>query len=162
MESSLQNDYKISDKKNKKFSTVTRAYSINNTFSSNINQFSSFNRRYNWKDCASLLEMMKNFFLNPLYSILIEKPPVTHLGFLYNHTRRSRKIGQKKSFKEGKRICKTSDDAFITGVKTLLQTLFSYNCKNTIVQYSEKANLLFRLENKSISSACKMLQTTTI
>ena len=163
MESGLQNEYKISEKNNKKVSTVTRASSINYTFSSNIDEFSSFDKkRYNWKVLATFNQAKNFFFLNPLYSILTEKLPVTHLEFLYIHTTCIRKISYKKSFNEGKRTFKTSDDAFIAAVKTLLQRLFSYNCKNPIVQYLKRANLLFRLENKSISSACKMLQTTTI
>ncbi len=111
---------------------------------------------YNLK--TSLLLLPKNNFL-PCGSLY---PTVNSSKHLFIYTDFIRKILYIKNLIAESPTFKTFIDNWITNVLKLLNTLFSYNCKNIFVQYLEKTDLLFRSDNKTNFCGWKMLQTTTI
>jgi hypothetical protein len=97
-----------------------------------------------------------NFLLRHLlYSIHVSK-------HLFIDKTGIRKILLIKSMKEEFDTFKIAISYCIIQANSSLKTLFPYNCKNIFVHFFEKANLSFRLDNKTRFSAWKMLQTTTI
>lgn len=149
---------------NQKSKTITKSFSNNNIFLSNNDGYSSQNKSICYHlSSAFLLPAKNNFFVRiPLYSPHIRKLPVNFLKPVFIYINCIKKVLPIKSLKEENYTFKTFYNKWINDAKTLLKPLFHYNCKNIFVLYSEKTNLSFRMDNKTKSSACKVLQTTTI
>lgn len=147
-----------------KLNNVTNQFSINHLFLSNSHKFSLLNTAAYNNLKTSLSLPKKKYFLprSSLYSIHIPDPPVNFSKHLFIHIKCIRKILHTKSLKKESPAFKILIYNWKTNAKTLLKSLFAYNCKNFFGQGSEKIYLLFGLNDKTNLPEWKMLQTTTI
>lgn len=100
--------------------------------------------------------MKADFFLRTsLYILLICQSAVSFSKLLFTDACLTGNFFTKRITKQFYEFKMASGNLIICADSTL-KTLFVYNCKNIFVHFSEKTNLLFRMDNKLRFSEGKM------
>lgn len=143
---------------------VTNQFSSYYTVLKNIHNFSLLKAINHYSFNASLPVVITNNFLpgHLLYSFPMQEQFLNCFRHLFINITCIRKSLHIKSLKTEFHTFKIVIDNWITYANSSIKTLFPYNCKNFIVHFLDKTDLLFRSDNKTRFTAWKMLQTTTI